>query len=205
MAYSFFKKLENRILYLPLGSVITIADFTDIASAKTVSKMLTRLSKEGVVERVMRSVFWKPNGEEPEPDEVAKALARENGWSLAPSKETALHLFGMVDAKPKVWTYVTDGTYRSYRYGDQRISFTHTGKLFRGKWSAKTALFIQCLMAYGKEHITEEIISRFGLRIRGWDLKTLIEETKDTAVWIRKTTKLICRRQPAVDPRPNGN
>ncbi len=200
LAYSFFRQLEKRILYLPLGSVVTIADFTDIAGAKTVSKMLTRLAEEGLVRRVMRSVFWKPDGEhsEPEPNEVAKALARENGWELAPSKETALHLFGMVDAKPKVWTYVTNGTYRNYQYGDQQISFTHTGKHFWSKWSEKTILLIQCLKAYGKEHVTDEIRRKLGGKIHGWDTKKLVEETKGAAVWIRDTVRVLCSKSRPV-------
>ena len=187
-------------MYLPLGSVVTIADFTDIAGGKTVSKMLTRLSEEGLIRRVMRSVFWKPDGvhEEPEANEVAKALARENGWDLAPSKETALHLFGMVDAKPKVWTYVTNGTYRTYKYGDQQISFTHTGRHFWFKWSEKTILLIQCLRAYGKERLTEDVRQKLGSKIHGWNTKKLIEETKGAAVWIRDVVRILCSKSHKV-------
>lgn len=200
MAYSFYRQLEKRILYLPLGAVVTIADFTDIAGAKTVSKMLTRLSKEGVIRRVMRSVFWKPDGNEsePEPNEVAKALARENGWTMAPSKDTALHLIGMVEVSPKVWTYVTNGTYRKYHYGNHKISFSHSGKSIRSAWSEKTLLLVQCLKAYGKEQITEEVMRQIMARIKGWDLKRIADETKSAAAWIRETTKIMCGRLQAV-------
>ena len=200
MAYSFYRQLEKRILYLPLGSVMTIADFTDIAGAKTVSKMLTRLTDEGVIRRVMRSVFWKPDGVngEPEPNEVAKALARENGWILAPSKETALHLFGLTDTKPTVWTYITDGTYRTYQYGVHRISFTHTGRHFWSKWSEKTILLIQCMKAYGKEHLTDEIRRKLKGKIHGWDTKKLVEETKGSAAWIRDTVRVLCGKSHTV-------
>ena len=203
MAYSYYRHLENRILELPPGAVVTIADFTDIAVPKTVSKMLKRLSADGAVRKVMRSLFWKPDGmhAEPAPNEVAKALARENGWALAPSKDTALHLIGMVEASPKVWTYVTDGTYRKYHYGSQKIFFTHTGRSFRARLSEKTALFIQSLKAYGKEKLTDDIKDRFTKLVSGWDLKTLAEETKGAAAWIREATRAICRRVEVVNAK----
>ena len=205
MAASLYKQMKSRIAFLPGGSVLAISDFTDMAKPKTVSKMMTRLSKEGLVAKVLRSVFWKPaeDQNEPEPNEVAKALARENGWELAPTKETALHLFGMVDARPKVWTYVTNGTYRNYRYGVNSISFAHTGRRFWAKWSEKTVLFIECVRAYGKEHIDEEIKAKFRRALRGWDLKKLVEETRGAAAWIRDFTRLLCGKPSPVTEKNN--
>ena len=160
MKNSLFGQLEKTVQEMPSGTVMAVSDFYALANPKTVSKMLNRLAEKGRIEKVLRSIFWKPDGvlAAPEPNEVAKALARENNWELVPSGETALHLMGVSPDRPKVWTYITNGTYRSYLYRDIRISFLHTKYQLGGVMSEKTRLLVQCIRAYGPGKITEETL-----------------------------------------------
>lgn len=179
------------------GSVFSVADFTDIAQPKTVSKMLTRLSEDGVIGRVLRSVFWLPDGENehPKPDAVAKALARENKWSLAPSGETALFIMGVEPDEPDEWTYVTNGTYRSYNYGSTIIRFTHASFKFLGVMSEKTRLLVQCIRAYGQNHFSEEKMAALWNKCKNWDWKRIFEEAVDASAWIvRALRKMVGMR-----------
>ena len=184
---------------LPAGSVIAISDFTDIASPKTVSKMLTRLAEDGQIEKVMRSVFWKPDGKhlDPAPNDVANALARENNWFLAPSGDTALHIMGLEEDVPAVWTYVTNGTYRNYKYGTTEISFTHTNWTFFNDMSEKTKLLVQCMKAYGKEHLSEEKIMALFKKCQNWEWRKVVEETKNATNWVTKMVLKLCGFQTA--------
>ncbi|MBR4767379.1 MAG: hypothetical protein IK088_00200 [Lachnospiraceae bacterium] len=194
MKRSLYRQLKNVIGLLPEGTVVSVADFTDMAKPKTVSKMLTRLEKEGEVERVMRSIFWKSDGSQPRPNDVAEALARENGWETAPTNETALLLFGMEECAPIVWTYLTNGTNRTYSYGRHTITFTHTaGKAF-GKMAKKTRMLVQCIRAYGKGCLNGDVSDRLAEKIRGWDLASLKEETKYAAAWVRTTVSALCKK-----------
>ena len=176
------------------GAVISVADFIDIASPKTVSKTLTRLSDSGVISRVMRSIFWKPDASKkgPAPDDVAEALARENGWETAPSKETALVLFNLEDEMPSVFTYVTNGTNRTYRYGEHTITFTHVGEKALDMMTKKTRMLVQCIKAYGKERLSEDRIRKLADKIHGWDFHSLKEETKNVARWVRVVVGRLC-------------
>ncbi len=186
MWYSCQKKLESKIHAMPSGSVFGIADFSEIATPKTVSKMLARLEGENGIERVLRGIYWKPDGihTSPNPDRVAKALARENTWQLVPCGKTALHLFGLEDKSPEEWTYVTDGTYRSYSYDGKKISFLHTTGKILSTMSAKTALLVQVLKAYGREHITDEVMTRIASFLNFEDAKRIWEESRHTTEWI---------------------
>lgn len=186
MWHSCQKKLELRIYALPSGSVFGIADFSDLATPKTVSKMLARLEGDNGVERVLRGIYWKPDGihTSPNPDRVAKALARENTWQLVPCGKTALHLFGLEENSPEEWTYVTDGTYRSYSYDGKKISFLHTTGKILTTMSEKTALLVQVLKAYGKEHINDEIMTRIASFLNFEEAKRMLEETRHTTEWI---------------------
>ena len=185
---SLHKQLEYEIMNMPSGSVLSVADFYRMASPKTVSKMLTRLEGKGVIEKVLRSIFWKPDGvnTSPAPHAVAEAIARQNNWHLAPSGETALHLFGLSRHKPHVWTYVTNGTYRTYSYDGKEISFTHTSWKFLGKMSERTKLLVQCLKAYGREYVTEELLVKLAEKIGEHEWKSMLHETAGITDWISK-------------------
>lgn len=188
MWHSSQKKLEAIIHSLPSGEVFAVADFIELAQPKTVSKILTRIEETGKIENIMRGIYWKPSGLAlyPDPDHVARALARENAWRLVPCGETALHLFGLEEKKPNTWTYVTDGTYRSYSYHGITIQFLHTtGKLFSAM-SQKTALLVQVLKAYGKEHITDEIMANIAAFFNSEEAKAVIAETRNVTDWIAK-------------------
>ena len=189
MWHSCQKRLEAMIHAMPSGEVFSISDFSELASPKTVSKMLARLEGENGIERVMRGIYWKPDGihSSPSPDRVAKALARENTWRLVPSGATALHLFGLDEKVPDEWTYVTDGTYRSYCYDGKKISFLHTTGKILTTMSEKNAMLVQVLKAYGKEHITDELILRIASFFNSEEAKCVIEETKNTTEWIART------------------
>ena len=186
MKHSKYKQLRDVIDRCEPGTVMAISDFTDVAQPKTVSKMLTRLEEEGAVERVLRSVYWKPdrNNPEPNPNDVAEALARENSWVLAPSGDTALFLMGLQTEIPPTWTYITSGTYQDYNYGATRISFTHTNHKFFAAMSKKTRLLVQCLKAFGHEHLSEEKMKELVAKCRDWNWKAILEETKHATRWI---------------------
>lgn len=188
MWHSCQKILEHRIHALPSRSVFAISDFLDVATSKTVSKMLARVEETHEIEGIMRGIYWKPDGlyASPDPDHVARALARENTWRLVPCGETALHLFGLEGKKPNKWTYVTDGTYRSYSYDNITIRFLHTTGKILSAMSAKTALVVQVLKAYGKEHITDEVMARIASLINSDEAKKILEETRNTTDWIAK-------------------
>lgn len=186
MWHSCQKKLEYKIHAMPSGSVFGIADFSDLATPKTVSKMLARLEGEDGIERVLRGIYWKPDGvhTSPNPDRVAKALARENTWKLVPCGKTALHLFGLEEKSPEEWTYVTNGTYRSYFYDGKKISFLHsTGKIMT-TMSEKTALLVQVLKAYGREGMNEELMTRIASVLNFEEVKRIWEESRHTTEWI---------------------
>lgn len=190
-------KISRKIEKMKAGSVFVIPDFAEIASAKTVSKTLTRLLQDGEIRRVVRGVFWKPaHGKDaPHPDDVAHALARSNTWRLAPSGDTALHIFGLQKEKPGVWTYVTDGTYRDYDVAGTKIVFQHASGKVLGKMSEKTALLVQVLKAYGRPRLSEETLQKIKAHLHPAEFKTLLEETKNAPAWVGKTVRTMLHRR----------
>ncbi|MBQ6036961.1 MAG: MarR family transcriptional regulator [Lachnospiraceae bacterium] len=194
---SLYKKITQTILEMPEGSVMAVTDFASVAKPKTVSKILQRLEKAGLIQKVLRSIFWRPDGvhSSPGPQQVAMALARENNWEVVPSGKTALLLFGLSDEQPAIWTYVTDGTYRDYSYDGKRISFTHSKATSKKKMSEKTKLLVQCLKAYGKDIMEDDIIlQKIAGKVQGSEWADLLEETAhSSAAWVKSAIKKMFR------------
>lgn len=186
MSHSQHKQIEECIRSVQPGAVITISDFSHISIPETCSKVLKRLSEKNKIVKVFRGIFWKPDGihEKPEPDKVAEALARNNRWKAIPCGETVLYLLGLITRIPSKWTYVTDGTYRSYECGDSLIEFRHTTGEMIHSVSEKTALLIQALKAYGKDCISDDLLIAIRRAFKNADASRIIEESKNAADWI---------------------
>ena len=193
MRNSKFKKIEECINGLEKGSVFAVADFLDYAQPKTVPKTLERLSKSGRIEKVVRSIFWLPDGTDssPDPEKVADALSRENNWKLTPSGETAIHIMGLSIKKPKIWTYLTNGTYRNYKFGDKAICLQHISAPYYEKLSKKTTMLIQVLKAYGRKKLDSNAISKIRSRYNESEMKRAVEESRHLPKWISGRVKNI--------------
>ena len=116
---NYLGEIKNRILAEKIGAVFVAADFADLTDKAIANVVLTRLESEGIIRRVLRGVYDKPEYNEflkeyvaPIPDNVAHALARNYGWTIVPCGDTALNLLGLSTQVPATWVYVSDVTYK---------------------------------------------------------------------------------------------
>ena len=148
----------------------------------------------------MRGVYENPKfndflGEyvKPHPDKVAKALARNYGWTIVPCGETALNMLGLSTQVPAVWLYVSDGNYREYTCGNFVIQFKRTTNKEISKISFKTALVIQAIKALGKDKITGDVIEKIRSLTTDKEKEQMFVEAKYATAWIYDVIKEICR------------
>ncbi len=192
-------KIEDRIKNSPRGTVFLTSDFADLASADTSNKALLRLEEEGLIRRIMFGVYEYPEyneflGEfiEPAPRRVAEAIARKFGWTIVPSGDTALNLLGLSTQVPAVWLFVSDGTYKEYKFGNTTIKFKKTTNKEISKLSYKTALVIQGLKALGHGSVTDETIKKLRLILTDEEREKMFTEAQYTTSWIYEIIKKIC-------------
>ena len=192
--------IRKRILTSESGSVFVATDFADITDKKTASVILTRIESEGIIRRVLRGVYDKPEYNEflkeyvaPIPDNVAHALARNYGWTIVPCSDTALNLLGLSTQVPATWVYVSDGTYKEYAYDNTTIQFKKTTNKEVSKLSYKTALTIQALKALGKEKIDDAVLDSLHKLLTADEKQTMMSEAKTATSWIYEYIRQICR------------
>lgn len=194
------KDIKKRILTSESGSVFVATDFADITDKKTASVILTRIESEGIIRRVLRGVYDKPEYNEflkeyiaPIPDNVAHALARSFGWTIVPCGDTALNLLGLSTQVPATWVYVSDGTYKEYAFDNIVIQFKRTTNKEVSKLSYKTALTIQALKALGKDKIDESVINNLRKLLTAEEKTIMLHEAKTATSWIYEYIRQICR------------
>lgn len=192
--------IKIRILAEKIGAVFVAADFADITDKTTTNVALARLESEGIIRRVLRGVYDKPEYNEflkeyiaPIPDNVAHALARNYGWTIVPCGDTALNLLGLSTQVPVTWVYVSDGTYKEYTYDNTTIQFKRTTNKEVSKLSYKTALTIQALKALGKDKIDDALLDSLRKLLTVDEKQTMMSEAKTATSWIYEYIRQICR------------
>ena len=196
---NYFEQILSRIESMAKGEVFIISDFSDLADEATVRKALSRLEEDGKIRRIMRGVYENPKfndflGEyvKPHPDKIAKALARNYGWTIVPCGDTALNMLGLSTQVPAVWLYVSDGNYREYTCGNFVIQFKRTTNKEISKISFKTALVIQAIKALGKDKITGDVIEKIRSLTTDKEKEQMFVEAKYATAWIYDVIKEIC-------------
>ena len=192
--------IRDRINQSENGTVFVAVDFVDVSDKTNINAYLARLVDEGLVRRVMRGVYYKPQFSEflnevtvPSVDKVAHAIARNFGWTIVPSGEAALNYLGLSTQVPAIYVYVSDGAYKEYSYGNTTIEFKKTTNKEVSKLSYKTALVVQALKSLGKDNIDDIVISRLRTLLTDSEKETMLDEAKATTAWIYEFIKSICR------------
>ena len=132
MAKGYMQEIRERILSAEEGSVFSTSDFADIADTNTVRSALYRLIQDGILRRILNGVYEKPKYSKlldeyvaADPEAVANALARSYHWTIAPCGNTALNLLGLSTQVTAVWSYISDGPYKTYEWNSTKLEFKH--------------------------------------------------------------------------------
>ena len=197
----YLRQMRERIDHAEAGTVFIPSDFADIAEAAKVNMCLKRLKESGELTSLKRGVYMKPRYStllnQPVParsDDIAKAMARNFGWTIVPCGDTALNLLGLSTQVPAVWSYVSDGPYRGYTVDGIKLQFKHTDRKNEIiGLSEKTALIIQALRAIGKGNITQKDIKKLSGKLNETEKARLLSEGQRAVAWIYEEIKRLCK------------
>ncbi len=198
MAKGYIYEIRERIMAANEGSIFAASDFADIADTNTVRSALYRLVQEGVLRRILNGIYEKPKYSKllneyvaADPEAVAKALARSYHWTIAPCGNTALNLLGLSTQVTAVWSYISDGPYKTYEWNSTKIEFKHrTNKEITGL-SYMTSLVIQALKTLGKANVTPKIIRELSDKLTEADKEAMLKEAAESTDWVYDTIRKI--------------
>jgi len=195
------EQVKKRLQDAKDGAVFIPSDFFDIAEASKINKCLTRLEETGELLRVMRGIYVKPRFSKllnkdvpPRTDDVAKAIARNYGWTIVPCGDTALNMLGLSTQVPAVWLYVSDGPYKTYEADGITLKFKHTdNKNELINISYKSALVFQALKALGKGNVTDKELRGISKLLTEDEKTQMLNEAKRVTAWVYELIRKICK------------
>lgn len=198
MDNGYTRQIRERIIAAEAGTVFIASDFADIADTATIRQSLKRLTGSGLLRRVLNGIYEKPKYSKllneyvaVNPEAVANALARNYHWTIAPCGNTALNLLGLSTQVTAVWSYISDGPYKTYEWNSTKIEFKHrTNKEITGL-SYMTSLIIQALKTLGRANTTPEIIGTLSDKLTEADKKAMLKEAAESTDWVYDTIRKI--------------
>jgi hypothetical protein len=134
----------------------------------------------------------------PSPHQIALAVARNYGWTIVPSGDTALNQLGLSTQVPEEWTYVSDGPYRAYSFGKTTIGFKRTTNKDIAKLPYKSALLVQAIKALGKGRLDAGQIKKIEGLLTANEKAALLADGKYMTNWVFEAVKTICKGEAAV-------
>lgn len=192
--------IMQRITTLDNEAVFIASDFSDIADMQTVYKILSRLEEQGKIKKILAGIYYNPRYsdflgeyEAPSPHNVAMAIARKLNWTIAPSGNTALNQLGLSTQVSAKWSYISDGPYRNYEFGNVEIEFKRRNNKEISNMAYKSATVIQALKCLKKENVTESVISKLKTILSQEEKQTLLQDGQKTAVWVYEVIKKVCK------------
>lgn len=199
MDNGYMQEIRARILAAEDGAVFVAPDFADIADTATIRQGLKRLYQFGIIRRIIRGIYEKPKYSKlldeyvaADPDAVAKALARCYHWTIAPCGNTALNLLGLSTQVTAVWSYISDGPYKTYEWNSTKLEFKHrTNKEITGL-SYMTSLVIQALKTLGRTNVTPEIIQTLSEKLSEAEKQACLKEATESTDWVYDTIRKMC-------------
>ncbi len=198
MDNGYTRQIRERIVTAEDGTVFIASDFADIADTTTIRQSLKRLTGSGLLRRIVNGIYEKPKYSKllneyvaADPEAVAKALARSYHWTIAPCGNTALNLLGLSTQVTAVWSYISDGPYKTYEWNSTKIEFKHrTNKEITGL-SYMTSLVIQALKTLGRANVTPEIIRTLSDKLTETDKEAMLKEAAESTDWVYDTIRKI--------------
>lgn len=186
-------RIKDRITTLEKGTVLTISDFLDIANYDAAKNALSKLEKEGTLKRELRGIYKTPNYNKvlrievpANPDEIARAIAKNNKWTIIPKGDSALNKLGLSTQVPAVYEYVSDGPSKEYEYGKFKLKMHKRSNKYIGGVTSKSGIVIEAIKTIGQKNMNDDYRKKIAGRLSNEDMAILLEDGRVTARWINE-------------------
>ena len=121
------------------GWVFTPKHLLALSNRAAIDQSLHRLVQQGLIRRIARGIYDIPvvhptfGPLSPTADAIAKAVADASGYTLQVSPARAANLLGLSTQVPAKLVYLTDGSSRQLKVGNQVLQLRHASR--RPCWS----------------------------------------------------------------------
>lgn len=160
------RAIRAGIRKLPKGQPFTSPRFLKHGSSGAVDRALSRLVRDGEIQRLARGVFARPKVSpyvgtvHPDVLAVVQAIARRNGETIQIYGAEAARRFKLSTQVPTVPVFHTNASSRTLRIGNITVRMIHTSNRRRLQLSGEPAgAALSALWYLGKDNVTGETVA----------------------------------------------
>jgi len=183
------EKVNARLNRMKRGVPFPISGFYTLGTQTSIQKAMSRLAKDGVIERVSKGFYVRPKPLASIPsikvttsaEKVAQAWAKEHSYKLVRQGLEAAYRLGLQTQAPVKTIYWSNGPTRQFKIGNETVEVRHiTNKKLR--WANRPeGVFLRSLIVTSPESV--EVL---GLQSAAKRLSLSKEETR---VVVRKLSR----------------
>lgn len=200
MAKSVISSELSRIYGNGRGWVFTPKDFTDLGPRSSIDVGLHFLVEQGKIRRIGRGLYDYPKSSNllkktlsPDYFQVAGAVARKNGWKIAPSGETILNKFRLSTQVPSQYVFESDGENKTITVSGVKLHFKKAPLKDIGIKNKNGQFLVRAIKALGKDRIDEQVINTLREEIPSREYKAILKETKMVTGWVYNVIQKVCK------------
>lgn len=185
-------QIESRILKSNRGAFFFAEDFVNLGTSENIRQKLSRLVKEGVLDRIAPGIYLKSKKDpilgiiHPNLDQIAREIAKRNKARIAPTGVMALYLLGLTTQIPLKIVYLTDGSPRQIKIGSRAIKFKNAAPKNFAIKDEVLQLVVQAFKEVGHKELNAVFLERIKPAVAKMDKNVLDSQLRYAAVWIRK-------------------
>ncbi|WP_298506917.1 DUF6088 family protein [uncultured Maribacter sp.] len=175
------------------GEIFFISDFIELGNYEAIRKSLQRLTKDDSIKRIAKGIYFLPKIHKrlgviyPHAEQIAKAIAKRDKARIIATGSTALNLLGLSTQIPLKVVFLTDGSARNIKVGNQTIQFKKTNPKNLSIEHRLTNLIIQALKEIGEKHVTPEQLDKIQRIIeKSKEQEIVYKNLNNAPIWIQK-------------------
>lgn len=197
------QRIERRVRNACADTVFYAGQFLNLDTRTAVDQALSRLVRAGVLRRLARGLYHRPQRHPalgdiaPSVEAVAKALAARDRVRLQPFGGYAANLLRLSEQVPARVVFLTDGKPRKVRIGRQVIELRRASPRMMAAAGRMTGLVIAGLRFIGKANISRERVAHLRRLLCPKDRRRLLEDVLLAPAWMHPYFRLIAGEDKA--------
>ena len=201
--HSIANKIISKIYGKGRGWCFTLKNFYALGSPAAIRINLHRIEKKGIIRRISRGLYEYPKKHpsigllSPSPNEIAKAISLRDAIRIQPSGAYAANMLGLSEQVPAKIVFLTSGSGRRIKIGNQEILFKKTTPRNLPTSGKSSGALIHALRYIGKKHITEHHILHLKKTLDGSTKKQLQKDGIFAPEWMHSVINEIIRDSDA--------
>ncbi len=173
------KTIRHRVMLIPRGKPFATRRFLKLGSRAAVDKTLSRLAKEGVIQRIVHGMYVRPSKSRfignvmPSTEKIVEVLAKEHGETIQVNGAEAALRFRLSTQVPTVPVYHTSGPSRDIKIGKLTIRLKHVSNRKLCLAGKHPGLALAALWYLGKKNVNSDIIGALRAKLTAEEFATL--------------------------------